>query len=157
EQNGRPSRIGEENRERDARNEARADNRGEAVILHFAIEREKANFSKWVAKARYEVDAHQRHERLDLAQRHDRIRANHERQLAGIYGEHKATIQTQLATVERRLESRGIRRWVRTVVGRTAADRQERVDLRRTVRSIEQREREERQKLDKTLALETKA
>src|SRR5690606_38552001 len=145
EQHERPSRIGDENREIDARNEARADNRGGAVILHFAIEREKANFSKWAAKARYEVDAHQRHERLDLAQRHDRIRANHERQLQAIYGEHKATMQAQMATVERRLQSRGIRRFVRTVTGKTAADRQARIDLHRTVRSIEQREREERQ------------
>src|SRR5690606_3343940 len=37
EQHERPSRIGDENREIDARNEARADNRGGAVILHFAI------------------------------------------------------------------------------------------------------------------------
>jgi hypothetical protein len=157
EQNGRPSRIGEENRERDARNAERADNRGEAVILHMDIDREKANFSKWAAKARYEVDAYLRHERLDLAQRHDRIRANHDLHLEKVYGEHKATLQTELSTVERRLEARGVRRFVRTALGRTAADRQQRVDLGRTVRSIEQREREERQKLDKKLALEVRA
>ena len=144
ERKGRPSRIGDENRATEDRNAARADNHNRAANIQLAIQKERQRFDDWAHERCSEQSHAQDLKKLDLSQKHDGQRARLETSIGELYGTHKATIIKELEAVHRRLEAGGIARVVRDMFGRTKADRQNQQDLAATLRSIGQRENEQR-------------
>lgn len=140
ERQGKPSRIGEENRERQAANTDRARNHIEAARLAS----QRARFDTWAHEKRAELEAAQIHTREDLRRRHDRQNDHLERQLEVDYGQARATINAALRDTARRLEATGFRRLLRGVTGRDRADRQLRDELGASLEDIRQREDERR-------------
>jgi hypothetical protein len=153
ERNGKQSRIGEENRARNDNNADRADRYNEHWKLEQRQEKARATFEEWakrkaagitrVIDSRFEFDRH------ELDSRHVRQRLLLSADLQKHYGTHKATIGTELAAVDRRLQARGLTKLVRDVIGRTRSDQNHRADLRATLQSIQQRETDARKTLEK--------
>lgn len=152
ERKGKRSRIGDENRDRAADNADRAD----TYRKHWDIEQARSKFDAWAQKKaaeltrgiddRYQLDKH------ELAGRHLRQKDRLAADLDAQHGTHKATIGSELTAIDRRLEAKGLRRFVRGIFGRTRADEKTREDLRATLQSIEQRESEARHALAKRQA-----
>lgn len=139
---GEASRIGDENREREARNSDRANDHRKAAQLKLEIEAEQRKFEWWADRKRDEIGHAQELADLDLSQKHDRQKAQLVDQLEQTYGTHKATVKAELDTIDRKLDAKGVRKVIRNVFGRTKADQSTRDDLRKTLASIEQRETE---------------
>lgn len=148
EQRGEPSRIGDENRAREERNSDRAQDHAEAARLKLAVDREREQFEVWADRKQSEQRHAQELASLDLSQKHDRQKANLGAELETQYGQHKATIQAELNTVERRLEATGVRKVLRAVLGQTRADMRDRDDLAKTLGSIKTREQQARTALE---------
>jgi hypothetical protein len=156
EKKGKRSRIGDENRERQERNQLRAQMYAEQFAVQQEISRRQSNFDKWKGYKQQELEAALDLQGLDLSQKHDRRRGNLERELADTYGTPKATIKAELETIERKLQAKGVRKVLRDVFGKTRHDSTHREDLAATLRSMEQRENEQRNKLERHINLEKK-
>lgn len=156
EKKGKRSRIGDENRERQERNQLRAQMYAEQFAVQQEITRRQSNFDKWKGYKQQELEAAVDLQGLDLSQKHDRQRGRLERELADTYGTPKATIKAELETIERKLQAKGVRKVLRDVFGKTRHDSTHREDLAATLRSMEQRENEQRNKLERHINLEKK-
>ncbi|SUZ33850.1 Mobilization protein A [Roseibaca ekhonensis] len=156
EKKGKRSRIGDENRERQERNQLRAQMYAEQFAVQQEISLRQSNFEKWKDRKQQELEAALDLQGLDLSQKHDRRRGNLERELADTYGTPKATIKAELETIERKLQAKGVRKILRDVFGKTRHDSTHREDLAATLRSMEQRENEQRNKLERHINLEKK-
>ena len=159
EKKGKRSRIGDENREREERNQLRAQMYAEQFKVQAEISRRQSNFEKWRDHKQQELQEREAAadlQKLDLSQKHDRQRGRLERELADTYGTPKATIKAELETIERKLQAKGVRKVLRDVFGKTRHDSTHREDLAATLRSMEQRENEQRNKLERHINLEKK-
>jgi len=156
EKKGKRSRIGDENRERQERNQLRAQMYAQQFAVQQEITRRQSNFDKWKGYKQQELEAALDLQGPDLSQKHDRRRGNLERELADTYGTPKATIKAELETIERKLQAKGVRKVLRDVFGKTRHDSTHREDLAATLRSMEQRENEQRNKLERHINLEKK-
>lgn len=118
ERNGKPSRIGDENREREDRNSDRAHDHAQAGVIDLLIERERRQM-------------HQRHglERIELSA--DIERTSHVQ---------KQTILRELSATQERLQATGWRKLLRDLTGRTRDDQKHAADLRRVADEIQRRE-----------------
>ena len=156
ERKGKKSRIGEQNRQITNDNSDRAANHQKAVIITLETERERTDLAAWTERKRQEIRDAQELKKLDLSQKHDRQKSRLESQLEERYGTAKATIKMEVAVLDRRLEAKGARKILRTVFGREKTDRQTREEMKLTLKNIEQREKEERGKLERQQSLELK-
>lgn len=159
EKKGKRSRIGDENRERQQRNQLRAQMYAEQFKVQAEISRRQSNFEKWrdhKQQKLQEREAAADLQKLDLSQKHDRRRGNLERELKETYQTPKATIKTELETINRKLQAKGVRKMLRDVFGKTRHDSTHREELAASLRSIEQRENEQRNKLERHITLEVK-
>lgn len=156
EKKGKRSRIGDENREREERNQLRAQLYAQQFAVQQEITRRQTNFDKWKGYKQQELEAAVDLQGLDLSQKHDRQRGRLERELEDTYGTPKATIKAELETIERKLQAKGVRKVLRDVFGKTRHDSTHREDLAATLRSMEQRENEQRNKLERHINLERK-
>lgn len=143
ERKGKASRIGDENRDRDAANTNRAMMQIEAARLAS----HRARFESWAAEKKAELHAAQDLTRLDLSQKHERQKAALEERLGADYGQAKATIKAELHAVERRLAASGLRKVLRNALGRTRTDKTAREQLSASLADIRQREGERRDEL----------
>jgi len=156
EKNGKASRIGDENRARQERNQLRAQLYAEQFRVQAEISRRQSNFDKWKGYKQQELEAAVDLQKLDLSQRHDRQRDRLERELKETYGTPKATIKAELQTIDRKLQAKGVRKVLRDVFGKTRHDSTFREELAASLRSIEQRENERRGMLERQIKLESK-
>lgn len=143
EKQGRPSRIGDENREVEDRNDACAEAHRRAVVLDLATERAR--------RKPQEPEPDREGSSLSAAwdsRRHDDERATLETQLAETYGARVATLteaRDQLAT---RLEASGFRKILRDITGRSRADQIRLRKIERALASIERTQARERTALE---------
>lgn len=156
ERNGKPSRIGDQNREIANDNRKRAQDHARRVIVTQEADRDRPNLEAWKERKAQEIRDAQELKQLDLSQKHDRQQSRLESQLEERYGTAKATIAAELKSIDRRLEAKGVRKILRTVFGQGRSDQQAREQMQATLKNIEQREREERGRLEKQQNLERK-
>lgn len=147
ERNGKPSRIGDENREIANDNHDRAKDHAEAARLASEIAREKWKLGKWADYKRGELENAQKLADLDFSQKEHRQTERLEAELRDTYGTAKATIKAELDSVERRLQAKGVRKILRDVFGSSRSDKETRREMTASLKSIEQREQEQRQAL----------
>ena len=125
ERKGKASRIGNENRQA-------ANNNAERARDHIAAARiasDRARFETWAAEKKAELANAQTLTALDLDQKHDRQKTDLETRIERDYGQAKATVQAEIATLDRRLEAKGVRKLLRTVFGQSRTDKQARQDM----------------------------
>lgn len=156
EKKGKNSRIGDENRERQERNQLRAQLYAEQFKVQAEISRRQSNFEKWKDYKQQELEAALDLRGLDLSQRHDRQRDKLARELKETFGTPKATIKAELETIDRKLQAKGVRKVLRDVFGKTRHDSTFRAELAASLRSIEQLENERRNKLERQITLDKK-
>lgn len=123
------------------------------------ISRRQTNFEKWKDDKQHALTIAQSHSDLhglDLSQKHDRRRDRLENELEETYGTPKATIKAELETINRKLQAKGVRKLLRDVFGKTRHDSTYREEMAASLRSIEQRENEQRSKLERQIKLESK-
>ena len=149
ERNGKPSRIGDENRQIANDNAQRALDHAESARLASEIAREKWKFGQWAEFKRGELSNAQKLADLDLSQKHDRQRSNLEKELAETYGIAKATMRAEVQAIGRRMEATGMRKLARTVFGLQSRDKANLQKLEASIAGIEKREDERRQALAK--------
>lgn len=114
ERDGKRSRIGDENRDRDDRNSDRAADHAAAGILDLAIERQ----------------------RRQMKQRHAQERADLVAELEKRNKLRKQTIARELQAIQERSQTRGWRGLLRAITGRSRDDRQRAKDLGDGLREI---------------------
>ena len=156
ERNGKDTRIGDENRARQERNELRAQWYAAEFALAQEIARRASKFSKWRDQKSREIENAQDLAKLDLAQKQDRLRDRLKADQKERHGTAKATIKAQIDTIDRNQQATGVRKVLRAVFGKAKAEREERTELAATLQNIAQREREERERLERHLKLERK-
>lgn len=176
ERRGEPSDIGDDNRAIRARNDERADLRGQVELIDLAIERERRKGPQRrpeePPQGRPKDEAHEarrqderidsarantrraslqsRHhdQQINLERHHDRQRAENEAKLDQAYGAHRRATERQARILAERIEgSRGFHAFLRKITGSDARDRSELDDARATLGSIAQRLAEQRGKL----------
>jgi len=157
EKNGKPSRIGDENREITNENKLRAHYYAAEFELEKEIARRKSKFERW-KEYRLAVRENEEHLRgLDFSRRQDRQREIVENDLEVRYATAKSTIKQELKFIEDRLSARGVRKALRSFFGQTRADTHARTELNATLKGIQEREDEARRFLEKKLAKEQRA
>ena len=147
ERNGKPSRIGDKNRQTLGENTERVSYHVALAEVRSGVEYQKSKLANWSEMKRRELDGAQDLSKLDLAQKHDRQTTRLEDQLAERHGTVKATVKVELQAVERRLEAKGVKKLLRRVFGQNRTDTQARKSLTATLETIAKRETEERQAL----------
>lgn len=157
EQFGKASRIGEENREIERRNQERAELHRQAVETKLAAERDRQVFEMKVAYRQAHMDSRHLFERIDFEREQHRERYELERDLAETYGDHRKVLEAENQAIERRLERGGIWGAVRGVLGLDSRDERALARNRATLESIAQREAEARSRLAREHQAETAA
>lgn len=132
EKNGKPSRIGEENREIEERNAQRAMERIELIRLSAELAQEQARLT---------AKQGEQSRRLD-----DDLETS--------YGAAKLTITTEIEAIDRRLATTGARKLFRDLFGRTKADMSNREDLAGSLEQLQQREDLRRRELEREQRIE---
>ena len=72
---------------------------------------------------------------LDLSQKHHRQQSLLEDKLEKLYGTAKATIKAEVDSIDRRLQTKGVRKILRTDFGKTRSDRSTRQEMTATLTS----------------------
>ncbi|MDD9911398.1 MAG: MobA/MobL family protein [Ahrensia sp.] len=147
ERNGKPSRIGDENREIANDNFERVQNHLDAV--NQAMESKTRVLDLIADIDRTEIENAQKLDVLALSQKHHRQMLRLEENLEKTYGTAKATIKAEVDSINQRLEAQGVRKILRDVFGRTRSDRSTRAEMTATLKGIEQREIEARGALER--------
>jgi len=132
EKNGKPSRIGEENREVEERNAQRAMERMELIRATAELAQEQAKLTAKQGEQARKLDA----------------------DLENAYGNSRLTISTEIEAIDRRLEATGARKLFRDLFGRTKADMSNRQDLAQSLEQIQQREDLQRKELEREQRIE---
>lgn len=152
ERNGKPSRIGDENREIANDNSERVQNHLEAVSI--AMESKTRVLDLVADLDRGEIENAQKLDVLALSQKHHRQQLRLEANLTKQYGTAKATIKAEVDSINQRLEAKGVRKILRNVFGQTRYDRSTRDEMKATLAGIEKRETEARGALERRQANE---
>ena len=153
ERKGKASRIGDENRTASFNNASRADRYRQHWDIEARRDHARKDFDSWSQRKAAEI-SHSTERRFSAdRQRMDRHHQQQRNQLGDElrrqYGGHKATIGREVEAIDRRLQTRGVRKLVRDIFGRTRNDEKAREDLARTLRGIEQRETDTRRALER--------
>ncbi|MCP4099742.1 MAG: MobA/MobL family protein, partial [Planctomycetaceae bacterium] len=139
EKDGKPSRIGDENRQIANDNFDRVQNHIEAALLSKQHVLEKISDID-----RQEIENAQKLTNLDLSQKHHRQNLALEEKLEQTYGTAKATIKAEVAALDRKLEAKGVVKILRSVFGQTRSDKETRRQMSASLKGIETREAEQR-------------
>jgi ATP-dependent exoDNAse (exonuclease V) alpha subunit len=134
EKHGRPSRIGDKNRETDDRNDARADDHRKAAIIDLAAERAKRRPHEPQRSPETAPRASIAWDQRKHADERDMLEAS----LSETYGERQATLNEARARYASRLATTGWRKLWRNLTGKTRADE---IRLRQTERALASIER----------------
>ena len=148
ERNGKASRVGEENRERQQRNAERAQLAQEAAQTSQELAAARAKLQEQELNNRATLLSNINADQLERDQRHDRARAQLEAEQEQRNGERREALQAQLQAVEQRLQADGWKKLMRDLLGRTERDRAEREAAQLNLADIQRREAEERQALE---------
>lgn len=149
ERRGKDSRIGDQNREVRSINTDRVRDHVEAANVLSAIDYQKSKIASWAEQKRRELDNAQDLSKLDLAQKHDRQKAALDDRLSEIYDEPKAQVRSELEAVEKRLGAKGIKRVLRSVFGQNRYDQNTKAEMTATLADMRNREREQREALER--------
>lgn len=148
ERKGKPSRIGDENRAASFNNSARAARYGEHWDVEAMRQKAKFDFNAWADRRKSSLGqaAQQQieRERGQIEARHRHQSERLQRDLGEAHGWHKATISRELHAIGERLQAKGLRRLARNLMGRTRADEAQQVEMLRSLKAIEQQERQAR-------------
>lgn len=142
EQRGERSRIGDENRAKDAANQNRAEAHRQAAVVNLAIERHRRQHAEQSAARVHALQDAQRLDLIDLERRHHRQALIQSAALEKQYGEAQRTMSAELAAVQARAATTGWRGLLRKVTGAEKRDQQQAARLSATLASIEQRKTE---------------
>lgn len=148
EQQGKASRIGDEARAVDARNQERAGNHQQAAVINLSIERHRRQFAQVAAER---VDALRDsfvHATIDLERRQERQRLALQESLEKQYGASQRTMSAELAAIDGRARSTGWKKVLRVVTGAEARDRVNAEKFQKGLANIEQRKHEASGALD---------
>ncbi|MBL4746245.1 MAG: MobA/MobL family protein [Flavobacteriaceae bacterium] len=156
ERNGKKTRIGNENQIISNDNSKRVADHIKMAELTAEIRREKLKFKGWEHYKNTELtNAHELTD-LDLSQKQHRQKLGLDAELDERHGTLKKTVREELKTIDRRLQSKGIKKALRAVFGRTSNDKLIKANLEKSLFSIEQREQAERQELTRRQSMELK-
>jgi hypothetical protein len=144
EQRGKPSRIGDENRAIEDRNNDRDESHRQAAALAMEIDRLKREEAAQAGARRAACEALQRVSGVEMEQRHGRQAVELEERLTREYGGHRKALGDAASSIESRLQATGFRRVLRDITGRSAADRERLKAIKETRAEIDQHERAER-------------
>lgn len=132
EKNGKPSRIGEENREIEERNAQRAMERVELIRATAELAQEQAKLTAKQGEQSHQLAADQE----------------------ATHGADRLTISAELEAIDKRLGATGARKIFRDLFGRTKADMTTREDLARSLEEIQRREDLQRKELERQQQIE---
>lgn len=153
ERNGKASRIGDENRTIANDNTKRALDYAESARVAGEI----ARFEKLAGRLRDAAAKADRTADLSLAVRHEEQTQGLENGLGKTFGTSKVTIKAEVATIDKRLDSKGVRKILRSVFGYTRSDQETRAELTASLKQIEKFENEKRNDLRQEQEAERKA
>ncbi len=142
EQRGERSRIGDENRAKDAANQNRAEQHRREAVINLAIERHRRQHAEQTALRVHALRDAQRLDLIDLERRHHRQALIQAAALEKQYGAAQRTMSAELAAVQARSQTTGWRGLLRRVTGAEKRDQQQAARLSATLGSIEQRKAE---------------
>lgn len=142
EQRGERSRIGDENRAKDAANQNRAEQHRREAVINLAIERHRRQHAEQTALRVHALQDAQRLDLIDLERRHHRQALLQAATLEKQYGAAQRTMSAELAAVQARTQTTGWRGLLRKVTGAEKRDQQQAARLAATLGSIEQRKAE---------------
>ncbi|MBS7708178.1 MobA/MobL family protein, partial [Chelatococcus asaccharovorans] len=142
EQRGERSRIGDENRAKDAANQNRAEQHRREAVINLAIERHRRQHAEQSALRVHALQDAQRLDLIDLERRHHRQALIQAAALEKQYGAAQRTMSAELAAVQARSQTTGWRGLLRKVTGAEKRDQQQAARLSATLGSIEQRKAE---------------
>lgn len=156
ERNGKKTRIGDENQIISNDNSKRVADHIKMAELAAEIKREKLKFKGWEHYKNTELsNAHELAD-LDLSQKQHRQKLGLDAELDERHGTLKKTVREEIKTIDRRLQSKGVKKALRAVFGRTSNDKLVKADLEKTLSGIEQREQSERNELNRRQSIELK-
>ncbi len=141
EQRGKPSRIVDENRAIEDRNNDRDESHRQAGALTLEIDRLKQEEATQVAERQAALADLQKLSTAQLEERHRREADEIRAQLSRQYGEHKQALDAAAQSLESRLQATGFRKVLRDITGRSAADRDRLQGIKATRGEIGQHER----------------
>lgn len=147
EQRGKSSRIGDENRAIEDRNNDREERRRQAAALAMEIDRLKREQAAQTGARQAALEALQRLSRAEMERRHSRQAKELEERLAREYGGHRKALGGAATSIESRLQATGFRKVLRDITGRSAADRVRLAAITETRAEIDQHERAEKEAL----------
>ena len=149
ERNGKNSRVGEENRERQQRNAERARLAQEAAQTSQELASARDQLKEQELSDRASTQSNITADQIEQEQRHARARANLDLELQQRNGERREALQAQLQAVEQRLQADGWKKLMRDLLGRTERDRLERQATQLNLEDLRQKEEAERQELQR--------
>lgn len=147
EQRGKPSRIGNDNRATDQRNQDRAALRQSAVLVNLDIERHRRQHEAATAQKVHALEDALRLSEIDLARRFDLQRLDLVHAHRAQYGQHEQALRSELAAIDERARSTGWKKVLRTVTGGAARDLRQAESLKATLADIGNRKAEAMQAL----------
>lgn len=149
ERNGKPSRIGDENR-------VIANDNTSRLIDHIELAKLNTDRAQEMVDNIYldEIKHAQQLADLDLSQKHLRQKLKLEDELEKTYGTAKATIKAEVSAIDRRLEEKGVRKILRSIFGQARSDKETRRQMVATLTGIEKRENEQRGALERRQMVE---
>lgn len=157
ERNGKPSRIGDQNRGVEDRNNARNDNDRAAVIVNLDLERLKREQERVLYDRQNALQSAQALSALDLDMRQHGQKIRLEAQLAALYGEPKQNLTASIAPIAERLKATGFKKVLRDLAGRTRRDLEQIHGITRTLEGIQLREADARNSMERVHMAEREA
>ena len=147
ERRGETTRIGDKNRDIEARNADRS--RGEEKLSQIEVEitRQRKRFQEWKAKAKDQLWRQQLDERHALQSQQNAQTQNLEDQLKQTYGDRLRETVREGKEIKARLEQKGLRGFVRKITGAQNRDEQDYRNRKRSYDNTKQMIDEQRQGL----------
>jgi len=157
EENGKRSRVGDENRNIAERNAKRAQNRAMLSMVTAQITKERRALDRFNKNRTAKVAQVEKQLGQSMAERQGKEKQALDQKLHRDNAVAKATLSREIQTISTRLDSaKGWKRIMRTAFGRTRTDQKTRIELGRALQTIKQHEGREIKRLEKTHALEHK-
>jgi hypothetical protein len=143
EQQGKPSRIGDENRAIDTRNADRAATYQAGVVVNLAIERHRRDSAAHQEQRLAALSDAFKLADIDIDRRFDRQLEALKEQQESQYGAHGRAMTAELSAIDGRARSTGWRGVMRKVTGAESRDLRRADELRRTLANVELRKQEQ--------------
>jgi len=152
EKRGQKSRIGNDNRAVQKRNDLRTQWYAAEFKFEQYVDRKRRRLERWISRTQgqavAELEAAQSLNRLDRTRKHEREKARLQDQLDRQYGEAKRTLTKQAELLQRQLEAKGIKAAWQTLTGARRQSAAALDDVRKTLADISRREQEQAAKLE---------